>query len=132
MAKTRVIIKNPSAVSFRGSTFSGVKSVTIGASADVDRSRADNEQNAVVFAIQNKTVTAEVEVGDLNTIVKKFSVGNSGAFSASGDAKYPSGGTSVSLVIRTMYCESIDIDISHGEEASGRATFSGNPPISWS
>ena len=110
----------------------GVKSVTVGASADVDRSRADNEQNAVVFAIQNKTVTAEIEAGDLNTIVKAFSVGESGSIRASGVAKYPSAGTAVTLVIPTMYCESIDIDISHGEEASGRATFSGNPPISWS
>jgi len=128
----RVILKNPSAVSFNASTIFGVKSVTMGVSSDVDRSRADNESNAIVFGIQNQTVSAEVEGGDLNDIVKAFSVGESGSLRASGVAKYPSNGTAVTVVLKTCYCEAIDIDLTHGEEATARATFSGNPPLSWS
>lgn len=126
---TRVIMKNPSAVSFKAKTVLGVKSVTLGVSSDVDRSRADNESNAIVFGVQNQTVTAEIEAGDLNDVVKAWSVGDVGAFSASSSTKY--GSTSISVQVLTMYCEAIDIDLTHGEEATCRATFSGNPPVTW-
>ncbi len=122
----RVIMKNPSSVSFAGNDVLGVKSFGITVDSDVDTDQADNESNAITFGIQNKTGTAEIEGGDLNDILKAWQVGSSGSLRGSAVAKYPNAGTSTTIVIATAYCNGIDATVPHGDVATCRASFTFN------
>lgn len=124
---TRVIFKNPSAVSFKGNDVLGVKSFGITVDSDVDTDQADNETSAIHYGVQNQTGTAELEGGDLNDVFKAWLVGSSGSLRGSAVPKYPANGTAITIVIATAYCNGLDGTIPHGDVSTVRASFSFNP-----
>ena len=129
MAQTRGIFKNPSSVSFSTTTMLGVMSFSWAVATDVDRNSADNEQNSVVYGVQNFTGTAELETGSIGYITSSagFSVGEHRSLRATARVKYPSSGKSLTVIIATAYCNGINFDVPHGDAATARITWEFNP-----
>lgn len=127
----RTSYKNVSSASFKGNTILGVKSATFTMDAREDADLADNEKDAVVWGIQEFKGTAEIETGDVSDILKKFSIGESGSLRVSLVAK-KSGGTAVTILVKTAYCNTLNVNGNVGDFSSTRAgwTFSSRPTYS--
>ena len=116
----RAIYKNISAVSFNGGTVWGIKGFDVNVDAEFDTDIADNELNAQPYGIQNIVGTLTFEAGDLNDVVRVFSVGNSGSVRGSYVAKR---GTAATVVIASAWCQNIAMSGVAGDTAGVTVTW---------
>jgi hypothetical protein len=123
----RSIFKNPSSVSFEGSSMNGVRSFTLTVEGDVDREAADNETSGIVFGVQNKRGTATAEVGNLTTVSGAFSVGEYGSLRCTAAAKYTATASNLTMVVATAYCMGIDYNVPHGDPSGVTVSWEFDP-----